>query len=187
MPKNGLQAFIFGRDATYAEVILPLATGAVGAGLALFLTATSNNQLQWWQWLLVAVIAFDIAGGVTANSTVAASREHHTGKRWKPVGFAAAHIQPFVLAILVPGYALTLAALTWVAAVLGASIVILTPHHLKRAVSLAYCAIVIGALQPHGLEPEVAWLAPMFLLKLVAAHAVPAAEERLSRRELNQT
>ncbi len=125
---------------------------------------------------MVAVVAFDIAGGVAANSTVAASRQHHTGNRWRPVGFAAAHIQPYLLAILVPGYALTVAALTWATAVAGAALVILTPHHLKRAVSLAYCAIVIGAVQTYGVEPALTWLAPMFLLKLVAAHAVPLAE-----------
>jgi hypothetical protein len=35
MPIGGLQALLFGRDASREEVLLPLVTGVIGVGLAL--------------------------------------------------------------------------------------------------------------------------------------------------------
>ncbi|MFN3943305.1 MAG: hypothetical protein ACK4K7_00075 [Allosphingosinicella sp.] len=154
--------------------------------LAILCMVDAEQELRWWQWGVLIVLAFDVVGGVAANATVAATRRYHRPERpYGPLLFSVAHVQPFILALLLPGLTTGGAALLWLSGALGTLLVIHSPPAVKRSVALGYCALAIAALSLLVPTSGLAWLAPAFVLKLVAAHAVPmwgAAELPLEER-----
>lgn len=123
----------------------------------------------------------DVAGGVPANSLATAKRFYHsrvpshlpvTQRLLRShVGFSAVHLHPFAVVVL-PDASLRWAAAWYVVALFGTVAVVRAPLYLRRPVAAAWTtAAVIGAplvAAPTGL----AWLGPILVLKLVAAHAV---------------
>jgi hypothetical protein len=140
-----------------------------------------------------------VAGGVTANSLATAKRFYHSSLppgssplarlAHNSIGFAAVHVQPFILAAVLPDVAWTWALTWWTLALTGAMAVARSPLYLQRAVAAAFVTAAMvgaGALNnPSGLQ----WFGPVLVLKLVGAHAVreepyrpaPPPDDRHSR------
>jgi hypothetical protein len=168
-----------GPGATRAEVLLMLAA-AIG-GTAIVLLHAISQELAWPPLgaILVAIIAFDIFGGVAANASNATKRWYHRpGQTARShLIFAAAHIIHPVLAML------AVAAGHWFWALAGygylmlaALAIVAAPRYLQRP--LAVTLVVFGILlslyvlgTPAGLE----WLLPALYLKILSGHMVPDA------------
>ncbi len=165
---------LFGARATTSEKTLALTTGALGAlGMTAFGIASG---WAWWQVLLGAVLALDLVGGVVANATDSAKRDHHSGGRritQRPILFAALHVQPILIGLLFPegsvwwGFGWYLATLAAVVAVTQ------SPQRLKRPIALAACAVVALAAPLIPAPDGFAWVPIVLALKLPLAHAVP--------------
>lgn len=172
--RQRLSSLAFGAGASAEEARTALAFGAAGMLLAAASLLAGGVEAAWWQWLILLAVAFDLVGGVAANATVAAARQYHRADApYRPLLFAAGHVQPFAIALAFPAYGWAEAAALYGAACLGVLGVVLAPAAVKRAFALGYCAVALGLLAMPGNAAGLAWLAPAFLMKLVAAHAVP--------------
>lgn len=125
------------------------------------------------QLAVVALFAFDIAGGVSVNASPSARRWWHrpVQGRWAPLRFVLAHLHPFALALLFPAFTWGGAALLYGYAVGAALAIVLTPRPLQRPLAFVlYALSLLLSLYlirvPAGLE----WFAPLYLLKLLLAH-----------------
>jgi hypothetical protein len=125
------------------------------------------------QWVLATGIAFDFGGGVVTNATSAAKRSfHRPGRTRSRALFYAAHVHPLVFPLAFSG-SWTVAAALYAGMLAAAALVELAPRAVAQPVAFAAVAaglfVACGAGWPIGLE----WFAPVYLLKLVGAHAVP--------------
>lgn len=168
--------FAFGKSASGTEIAVPVALGAIGVTVATACAINAGLALAWWQWPVLAFLAFDIVGGIAANASGAAMRQHHQGEHaLKPLFFTFFHVHPFAAALLLPVPGLVEATWLWGVALIGTALVMLTRSNLKRGVSLGFCGIAIVMIAVIFPLPGFEWFAPCFLIKLVAAHAVPQA------------
>lgn len=173
----------FGTGASLAEKTL--AYGCAAALTAVIAASVAMQGLvEAWSlafWILVA-LAFDVAGGVTANMLNSAKRYYHaplqpgeTGLHAvtkNHYGFVALHIHPIIAAWAMGGQVLH--GVIWYALmVLSVVIVRATPLYLQRpaAASAVVMAIVIN-LYWLPLAPGMEWFIPCLFLKIVLAHAV---------------
>ncbi len=131
------------------------------------------------QWLFVAVLAFDIGGGIVTNSTSAAKRWYHRPGhgRLQHFGFVAAHLvhiglMAFLFADAPIYYALALGGMLMVSTVT----LLFTPLYLQRpmAVGLAMIVIMAGQLPLFELA-GLNWFIPALMLKLILGHALKEA------------
>lgn len=177
VPATGLDA-VFGDGATRLERLLPTVTGLAGIGLlAGYAAATGNLDWSWWQYVLAAILVFDLVGGVVTNALNSAKRFQHADRVAVPrrtaslvrnhVLFTAIHVQPILIAALFPGtglwwgvawYAVTLAAVVAVRAV---------PLYLRRPSAMLVVALVpmVASVTPH--PDGFAWLPTILIVKLV--------------------
>ena len=170
---------LFGPDATSAE--LALGWGAAFTAMAAQLIwALSSDEWSMLQSVVAVAFAFDIGGGVVVNTMRSARRWWHRGDQGtrQHLAFFLAHIHPFIIAAMWPGFDWWQAAALYVSMLAMTSLVLGVPVYLKRPVSfgLASIGIIIGVTvlaAPAGLV----WLPPMYYVKLVMAHAVPNDRE----------
>ncbi|MDA0567173.1 hypothetical protein LG943_23050 [Streptomonospora sp. S1-112] len=162
--------------AARGEVVVTFAAAVLGAGLALAGAGAAGWSLT--AAAVAAIIAFDYAGGATANATGAAKRRFHgPHRRWPHhLGFVAAHVQPLVAAWAVPGLSLAEGAAVYLAT-LGAAVgVVAAPERLRRPAAFAATAVgVTAAAALLDVPPAIAWLAPVGLVKLLLGHLLPEA------------
>jgi hypothetical protein len=91
-----------------------------------------------------------------------------------PFGFVVVHVQPFVLALVVPGFGWTVAAAIYGLVVAGAVVVLAGPPGLRRPVALAATTLASAIALPAVTVPAaVAWFAPVLLIKLLLGHLLP--------------
>ncbi len=180
----GPPGWLVGAGATRGERALVAAATAAGTLLVL---AAGSPTWRWWQWALVLAVAVDVVGGVAANALGPAKRQYHgppppdagRGARTlrHPVLFAAAHVHPFVLVLVLPGDAWGWALLWYAACVAGSAVVHAAPLHLARPLAFAVLAALLvvpwALTAPAVAAPDgLAWFGPVLACKLVAAHAV---------------
>ena len=172
-------------------------TGATPAEKALLWGATAmftllfvvgqlvRDEINWsaWQWVLFAAIAFDIAGGVTANTLNSCKRLYLSAineadppsiRRMKNHWlFAGLHVHPIVVAILYPNTNL-IAGIVWYAALLlSIAVTLHSPLYLRRPVAFSLIVFAVGAalyFLPLGAGFE--WLMPLMFMKNVYGHSV---------------
>lgn len=172
-----------GTGATPAEKGLVWATATVGTLVVVLAAWRDDVDWAWWQWLVVAGLAGDLIGGPVANSLSSAQRLYHRplpaeATRLQrlvhdPVVFTVMHVQPFVAAGVLPGDRWAWAATVYASALVGVLGVRAAPPELAAPVGFA--AVVLSLVgqglvdAPSGL----AWLGPVFVTKLVLAHALP--------------
>lgn len=174
----GRADWLVGAGATRGErVTVGLATAAGLVGVV-----GSAGAWTWWQWALVLVLAVDVLGGVTANALGSAKRQYHGPSgapgsrggrllRSTPV-FTAAHVHPFLVALLLPGAGWGWAAF-WYAGCLGSVLLVrAVPLHLQRPAAFGALATLLVAAPAVAAPDGLAWFGPVLALKLVAAHAV---------------
>ncbi|WP_460754219.1 hypothetical protein [Nocardiopsis oceani] len=168
-----------GPDPSPWEVTATLASALVGTLIAV--GACLSAGLPWTATAVVGLVAFDFFGGAAATATAASKRRYHGPGRTlrHRLLFVAAHVQPFVLALFVPGLGWWTAAALYLLALTGAVAVGLTPSTLRAPVALG--ATVTGSAAALVLLPvpgALVWLAPVMLVKLLIGHMLPGAEQR---------
>ena len=174
---------VYGAGATAAEKWLTNAVGLVGAVLIVVVAWSGGAAWAWWQYVVAAVIAFDVVGGVVANGLNAAKRDHFgppsateksaLGRLVRhPVVFTALHVHPIIVGVLYPPHLWWWGAV-WYLAILGGTVAVrCVPLYLERPAALGFCALaaMVAVYTP---APEFwGWLPVMLALKLVLAHAV---------------
>ncbi|MFI6293082.1 hypothetical protein ACIBEJ_15945 [Nonomuraea sp. NPDC050790] len=125
--------------------------------------------------VLVAIVAFDLYGGAAVNATAAAKRHfHRPGRTWRHhLGFVAIHVQPFLLALVVPGFTWTAAAVVYALALTGAVITVTVPADVRLPVAFCCTALAIGLTLPLAIPAALGWFAPVLFVKLLLAHLQP--------------
>lgn len=176
---GGWDRFV-GPGATNAEELLQLILGgAIAIGGVVLFWLAQGQTVSIWQWLFVAVLAFDIGGGIVTNSTSAAKRWYHRPGhgRLQHLGFVAAHLvhiglMAFLFADAPIAYALALGGMLMISTVL----VLFSPLYLQRpmAVGLAMIVIMAGQLPLFDIA-GLDWFIPALMLKLILGHALKEA------------
>lgn len=177
----GRPNWLLGGGATVRERIVVWVATAVMTALAV-VVAAGETKWAMWQWLVVAVVTIDVAGGVAANALGTAKRFYHSPLPaiaggvsrtvHHPIGFAVVHVQPFIVAAVVPDAGLVWATTWWVIALAATTLVTVAPLYLQRVTAAAVVTtvlIVSPALDhPAGLW----WFGPVLVLKLAWSHSV---------------
>lgn len=147
----------------------------------LTIVQAARAGLSTLQLLVIAVVAFDLFGGAVANATSAAKRRFHGpgSNSARHLRFVVAHIQPFVLALAVPGFGWAAASVSYRLMVTGAVVVVLAPPAVRRPVAFAATVLASAvALTAVTVPPALAWFAPVLLIKLQLGHLLPEGEPR---------
>lgn len=175
VPADDLNS-LYGDGATKAETMLPRATGAlavVAVGASAHLAGTG---WAWWQYLIAAVLVFDLVGGVVAMALNSAKRFQHAAHLGVPrraaavirnkTLFTALHIQPIVIGLLFdgpwwwgPGW--YLASLAGLVAVTHIRLYLARPS----AMLLVALTAVVAPILEH--PPGFAWAPVILIAKLV--------------------
>ncbi|SNS28631.1 hypothetical protein SAMN04488107_2051 [Geodermatophilus saharensis] len=179
---DGPPDWLLGTGAVPGERRLVGTASVVATGAVLAVAAVQDVAWSWWQWVLVAALTVDVAGGVVANALGSAKRFYHSPVPpglplpqrvlRSPVGFAAVHVHPFVLAALLPDATLGWAAAWYVLCLAGTAAVVGVPLHLRRPLAAAIVTVAVVAAPLVAAPAGLAWFGPVLALKLVAAHAV---------------
>lgn len=175
---TSLNSFLVAPGATRGESLAAYTTAVVGAAIATALMLSSNAPPV--ATVVVAVLALDLFGGAVVNATHSAKlRFHGPGRSARHhLGFVAAHIQPFVLALVVPDFTWATATAVYGVAVAGATGIATAPAALRRAIAFALTALgllVVTSLL--GVPGVLAWFAPVLLIKLLLSHMLPEEAE----------
>ena len=170
---------------TGPDLIAQGSAGVLCAGLLGWYLATSPTGPDWsaWQFVLVAVIALDLIGGILTNSTTAAKSWYHrpapTARRTRLV-FVASHLVHLALVSLV----LLDQDWSWLAVsggmLLAATLLIeLTPRPVKLVIATgSYAAVLVLGLILAPLPDVLAWFPALFYLKLLVCFLVPETAAR---------
>jgi hypothetical protein len=180
---SGTPDGLFGTGATKTERAIVWLFGLTGTIMLGWYWWTSSMNWAWWQYVIAALLALDVLGGVVANSLNSCKRFYHsplkpeetglTGLSKNHFAFTALHVHPLLVGLLfgnsIWGYGL----FWYLALILSAVIVMFAPLYLQRplAMGLIMTAILLNYyfLQPvTGFE----WLMPALFLKIVYGHIV---------------
>ena len=176
-PRPGLKGWldrITGPEATTAELLVQFVPPLVAA-IATPIYAL-NLSIQWTplQLGLIALLGFDLVGGVLTNATSSAKRWfHRPGQNWhQHLAFVSFHIVHILLV------ALLFRGLDWAffltvsGYLLSASVLILrTPLYLQRPVALGlYGLALFGDRYLFSPTAGLEWFLPLFFLKILVSH-----------------
>ncbi|WP_433696533.1 hypothetical protein [Nocardiopsis sp. CA-288880] len=185
---RGLATALVGPDPSPGETAATLVSAAAGAALAV--GACLAAGLPAAATAVTGVVALDFFGGAAATSTAAAKRRYHApGRAFRHhLGFVALHVQPFALALFVPGFDWWTATALYLLALGCAAAVGLAPLPLRPPV--AFCATATGSAAALLLLPvpdALSWLAPVMLVKLLLGHMLPGAARGAAERGAHGT
>jgi hypothetical protein len=179
---EGHPDWLMGTGANRSERTLVWAVTTAAVGVLIAATSTQGVDWSWWQWLLVVVLAVDVAGGVPANALATAKRFYHSpapddspkGTRLvrNHVVFSALHLHPFLVVAVLPDATALWAAAWYVVALSGTAAVVAAPLYLRRPLAAGWVTVSLLATPLAEAPAGLAWLGPVLVLKLVAAHAV---------------
>lgn len=182
LPDTRHDDWLFGTGATPIEQGLVWAVVVLGLGLIGWQGVFTPPGWAWWHHLLSAVILLDVAGGAVAN-TLGTAKRLYFGPLRQPastrtrllhntVGFTALHLHPIVIAALYPGGQFWWGVLWYLVALGGVGAVGVSPLYLARPMAML---VFTGAMLLQSIITAPAgwgWFVPVFLAKLVLAHAV---------------
>lgn len=136
------------------------------------------SHLNWsvFQFLLVGLIAFDIAGGISVNASPSAKRWwHRPGQGFRQhFSFVAFHIHPFLLAALFHDFSWIAAGSMYGSVLLAAVLILLTPLDIRRPVAfILYAILILVGTYLVPVPAGLAWFFPFLALKLLLAHLLP--------------
>jgi len=176
-PRSGLAGALdkfIGPGATRAELVLQIFIAVIAAIIAPLYASYVISDWTLAQYILCAVLAFDIAGGVITNATSSAKRWYHrAGQGFKQhFGFASLHLLHLLLVSwLYMAFDVEWVLLTGGYLLVSTATILLVPQYLQRPTGLLgyACGLLIAMYllpQPAGLE----WFLPLFYLKLLVSH-----------------
>lgn len=161
---------LFGPAATPGDHWRTLTAATLGAATAAAMTYATEPGIGPLPLIVVAVVAFDLFGGLWSNAIVAAWAGVRRSRLWR-VLFVALHPHAFILAWAMTGYDVVDAAATWLWAAAGSAIVVALPSPQRPAAALWLCALGIGVLTFLSGQATTSWVAAAYLLKLLASFA----------------
>ena len=179
---QGKPDFLAGTGATRTERALMWAGGLVGVALYAYFYLKGMLAWTWWQYLVAAVMAFDVGGGVVANALNSCKRFYHTPPlATEPraarllknhLFFTALHVYPLLIGLLFGGG--WVYGLFWYVALLASAIMVLkTPLYLQRPVAF-FLILMALLIHLYGVSavPGFEWFIPALFLKIVYGHLV---------------
>lgn len=179
-PRSGLDGVLdalLGPEASLEERVLVVGAG-LGLALATLLTAGPWTTLQYAVGILVAL---DLGGGVVANATGSTQSWVHRDDRspLRTYAFVAGHLHPIAISIVFPPIDPLYGGVVYGAVMLAGGLILWAPTRLKRPFALAAVTglVVLDTVlvtMPDGL----AWFVPVFGLKVLVGHLVPAGGTR---------
>ncbi|BAD58575.1 hypothetical protein [Nocardia farcinica] len=161
-------------DASAGERLLGY--GAASAGALVAVLAGVGAGWSILTVLVLGVVAFDLFGGATVNAMDAAKRWWHRPGQGpgRHLVFVAVHVQPFLVAWVVPGFGWITAAGLYLATLVAAGIVLATPLPYRRPVGFTVTTLTLAVVLAAAAVPAaVAWFVPVLLIKLLLAHLQP--------------
>lgn len=179
VPRQGLVGAwdrLVGPGATRAENVLVLGWTVLFTAAVVAYAVLADLGWTPLQLVVVLVLAFDIGGGVPANFTDSAKRWYHRpgqGVR-QHFAFPLAHVHPFVLTLVFPGFGWTLAAAVYGYLLVAAAAVLAVPTYLRRPVAAVLgCVAILGGSYLPAVPAGLEWFVPLYFVKLLMAHLVP--------------
>lgn len=171
--KGHLDRFI-GPGATPAEMVLQVVP-SVAAAIASPLYALTL-PIDWTPWQLgaMAILGFDLVGGVLTNATAAAKRWYHRpGQGWRQhMTFVCVHLFHIGLVALLfrGGDGLFFASVSSYL-LLAAGLILASPLYLQRPIALGlYGLVLMCGHYFFAPTPGLEWFLPLFYLKLLVSH-----------------
>ncbi|MHA1385234.1 MAG: hypothetical protein ACTSR3_15900 [Candidatus Helarchaeota archaeon] len=175
-PRDGIKGSwdkFIGPGATMAELWLIIGVSLVSVILLILYITINNIPLDTFQILIAVLIAFDLSGGVVANSTSSAKRWYHrkeTGFK-DHFTFIVFHIHPFLVGLFFRNWDWGYGLFFYSYLLIASLIILKIPLYLQRPVALIF---FLGAILCNlyiftptiGLE----WFVPVFFCKLLIAH-----------------
>lgn len=161
---------LFGAAATPGDRWRALAVASFGAAAAAALTIGAQSDIRPIALLVVAVVAFDLFGGLWSNAIAGVWTGRPRSLLWR-ILFVSLHPHAFVLAWAISAYDVLDAAGTWAWAIAGSAIVIALPSPHRLAAALILCALGIGVLDVLDGHAATSWAPAAYLLKLLVAFA----------------
>ena len=165
---------LIGPGATPAEIVLQLVP-SVGAAIAAPLYALTLT-IDWtpWQLGVIAILGFDLVGGILTNATAAAKRWYHRpGQGWRQhMAFVCIHLFHIgLVALLFRGGDGLFFATVSSYLLLAAGLILASPLYLQRPIALGLYGLALVCdrycLAP---TPGLEWFLPLFFLKLLVSH-----------------
>lgn len=181
-PRLGLAGYwdrFVGPGATRAELWLMTLPALVAAVAAPLLGRAAELNWSLWQMLLIAVLAFDLVGGVVTNATTAAKRWYHRpGQGFRDhFGFVVVHfIHPLLVGWLFLDGDWGYTAVAYGYLLLAALLILKAPLYLQRPLALLlYLSGLLLAFYLLPAPPGLEWFLPVFYLKLLVSHLLKEA------------
>jgi len=176
---NRVNAVLVAPGATKLELLLGYGAAVVGALLGAVCGLAENYSVL--QVTVLAVLGFDIIGGVVVNATVAAQKRfgERPGWRRRSITFVAMHVHPFVLTAAYAANSWWSAALLYAGLVASAALITQTSPMLRRPAAFACTAgliVLSSATGPTGVS--LAWVLPLLVIKLLLAHMLAGSSTR---------
>jgi len=167
-------AELHGDNPTRSGLILIYSTGLVGTLAIVIFALLQEIDLSIWQWIALIIVAADVIAGAVANMTKSTNRYYREKSMRVSWGFLAVHIfHPALLAFT--GLALwqDMLILYFYTSISGVIVLSQSEQNYQKplAAGLVMTGIVLNSLifQP---EPLIAWFAPVYMFKLIAAFSV---------------
>lgn len=165
---------LIGPGATTAELMLQLVPSVVAAIAAPLYASTLLIDWTIWQLGAIAILGFDLVGGVLTNATAAAKRWYHRpGQGWRQhLTFVSVHLVHIgVVALLFRGgdglFVLSIASYL----LLAAGLILVSPLYLQRPIALGlYSLALLGDRYLFVPTPGLEWFLSLFFLKLLVSH-----------------
>lgn len=156
-------------DATPAERGAGWGAALFGALLAAGIAAAHDESTLLI--VVLAVIGFDLFGGVVVNVLASASARFHAGGPRNRLMFVAGHLHLPALALITPGLSWPVAGALYAIQLAAAVLVEAVPAQLRRPVAYAVAAAVSTvAVSVLPVPAVVAWVAPVLAVKLLIGH-----------------
>lgn len=176
-PRKGLPGCLdrfVGPGATPIELALQFLLPLGAAVAAVAYAASAIGTWSTLQYVVCALLAFDIVGGVITNATSSGKRWYHRAGQGfsQHFGFVTLHLGHLVLVSwLFLGLDLTWVVIAGGYLLIAGLTIITTPLYLQRPVALImYTGSLLLALYALAPPPKMEWFLPLFYLKLLVAH-----------------
>lgn len=178
-PRSGIRGIwdrFVGPETTAVESGLIIGSGVAFAGGLIGYALLADLGWTLVQLVLVAVIAFDIAGGIAGNTTLASTRWWHrpSQRRRDHFLFAAVHgVHLLVLAAVFTPVSWGAVEVVYGYLIVSTAVVLVLPkrHQQPVATTLVAGGILLSLYGP-SLGAVFAWVAPFLYVKLVLGHSV---------------
>ncbi len=186
-PRKGVAGYwdrFIGPGASGTEQMLILASSALAALAVVYFARTGRWGWSLGQYLIAALLALDIVGGIVTNATSSAKRWYHREGQgfWQKFGFVALHVlHIFLVAWLFRGFDVVFLVAFSLLLLASALVVLAVPLYVQRSVALLHvCVAMFVSLYLFSPTKGLEWFIPFLFIKLLVSHLT--TEEPYARK-----